>query len=92
MDKMPANEELGFLYKKCKLIRPWVISALVFVPEYMDALKSYPGSLNDETVFEVIKNTYVGMLERGEGYRTARAIAKRVSQDVRGDPQAWQEK
>ena len=90
-DKLKGNE-LWFLYKKCKRIRPVVISKIQLVDEYMQALREYPGSLNDETVFEIIRDVYNGMCERGESYRTARDVVNKVSRDLYGDPHAWQYK
>lgn len=80
---------MSFLYKKCKKIRPYVISEISLVKEYMDALKDYSGSLDDNSVYDIIKETYLGMMERGEDYRTARDVINKVSKDVMGSSEAW---
>lgn len=90
--KLVRNKELGFLYKKCKKIRPYVISQIALVPEYIEALKAYTGSLDDDSVYEVIKGTFKNMLADGKGYRTARDAMNKISKDVKGDSFAWQYK
>lgn len=47
-EKLQANKELGFLYKKCS-IRPYVISQMALVPEYVEAIKAYKGEINKRT-------------------------------------------
>ena len=83
------NGEFGFLYKKLS-IRPYVISLIELVPEYMDALKSSKAPLNDKTVYEIIKNTYIQMYNNGEDSKTSRNILNKISQDVMGSSHAWQ--
>lgn len=82
------NSELGFLYKKLT-IRASVISQIAFVPEYVEALKTFSGTLNNKTVYEVIKSTYKQMLSEGKSYRTARDVMNKVSKDVTGDSSSW---
>ena len=89
MESLERNE-LTFLYKKCQKIRPWVISQMALVPEYMSALKEYTGNLDDESVYRIISYVYRDMLSNGQGYRTARDVVNKVSKDVRGDSSAWQ--
>lgn len=86
---LKPNNELGFLYKKCKKIRPSVISSLVFVPEYIDAIKAYGGFINDEVLYEIIREKFMEMCGNGNGYRTARSIINKISKDVKGDTFAW---
>lgn len=83
------NSELGFLYKKLS-IRPSIISKMALVPEFVEALKSYSGALDDHTVYEVIKKTYKQMLLDGKSYRTARDVMNKVSKDVTGESSTWQ--
>lgn len=87
-DGLKPNTELGFLYKKTH-IRPGVISAMALVPEFMEALKAYQGSLTDQSVYEVLKETYKQMLADGKNYRTARDVMNKVSMDVTGDSFTW---
>lgn len=83
------NDEMGFLYKKCKLIKPYVISLIALVPEFMDALKAYTGTLDDNSVYEIIKETYKSMMSNGNTYRTARDAMNKISRDVKGDSGFW---
>ncbi len=87
---LPTNKEFGFLYKKCQKIRPWVLSEITLVPEFMEALRSYEGTLDDDAVFEIIKKRYIEMYEKKQSYRTARAVMNAISKDVKGDSSAWQ--
>lgn len=89
-NNLPVNE-LGFLYKKCKKIRPWVISELAFVPEYMDAIKSFTGMIDDDAVYSIVCREYKAMIATGSGYRTARDVINKISKDVKGSSSAWQE-
>lgn len=88
-DGLKPNTELGFLYKKSS-IRPGVISKLSLVPEFVEALKSYKGNLDDAAIYEILKCTFKQMLADGKGYRTARDIMNKVSKDIIGDSSAWQ--
>lgn len=95
MNKKPntnlgRNSEFGFLYKKLS-IRPSVISKMVFVPEYLEALKTTTKDLNDITVYEILKETFVEMCNDGKDYRTARDVMNKVSKDVMGDSSAWKD-
>ncbi len=87
--KLKNNDEVGFLYKKCKKIRPSVISMLVFVPEYMNAIKNYTEYINDEVLYEILRTEFKTMCKNGRDYRTARGIMNKVSKDVKGDSLAW---
>lgn len=87
-NSLGPNSKLGFLYKKCT-IKPYVISKIAHVPEYMDALLSYEGSLDDYSVYSIIRDTYKKMYEQNKGHDLARSILKQVSRDVTGDPQTW---
>lgn len=89
-NKLKNNDEVGFLYKKCKKIRPSVISMLVFVPEYMNAIKKYTGYINDEVLFEILRKEFKTMCENGTAYRTARGIMNKISKDVKGDSSFWE--
>lgn len=87
--KLNTNEEFGFLYKKTS-IRPSVISLIAFVPEYMEALRNFNGTLDDQSIYEIIKSEYKKILNEGKGDRYSRSIMKRISKDVKGDSLAWQ--
>lgn len=86
------NREVGFLYKKCKKIKPSVISAMALVPEFIEVIKAYEGSIDDETVYELLREKSKEMYNRGKGglYRTARDVMKKVSRDVKGDTLVWE--
>ena len=86
---LSRNEELGFLYKNCTKIRSYVISEIALVPEFMESLKGYTGTLDDGSVYEVLKKTYKQMLADGKGYRTAKAVVSKISKDVTGDSASW---
>lgn len=86
---LTANSEFGFLYKKCQKIRPYVLSMIALVPEYMEALKSYDGELNDETIYEIVRDEYLKMYNAHNSKRVARNIVNKISKDVKGDSLAW---
>lgn len=86
---LKRNQEFSFLYKNTS-IRGMVISKMTFVPEYMDALRAYKGTLDDNAVYEVIRATYLKMLENGTAYKTAKDVLRKVSKDVKGDSLAWE--
>lgn len=90
-DRLLPNTEMGFLYKKCTCIRPYVISQLALVPEFMDALKSFNGSFNDEVVYNILKDVSQKMIQDGTMYRTARGIMNKISKDVKNNSFAWKE-
>lgn len=90
-NNLPVNE-LGFLYKKCKKIRPWVISELALVSEYMEAIKSFTGVIDDDVVYSIVCREYKAMLADGSDYRTARDVINKISKDVTGSSFSWQEK
>ncbi len=83
------NDEFGFLYKKTS-IRPSVISAIATIPDYMEALRAFTGTLDDQSVYEIIKATYTNILAEGRSNRASRSVMKRISKDVKGDSLAWQ--
>lgn len=88
---LQRNEEFGFLYKNCKKIRAYVISQIALVPEFMQALREFDGTLDDNTVYEVLKKTYIQMLADGRGYRTAKSALNKVSKDVTGNTATWRD-
>lgn len=86
------NREVGFLYKKCKRIKPSVISAMALVPEFIEVIKGFEGDINDEIVYELLRKKSKEMYNQGKGglYRTARDVMKKVSRDVKGDALEWE--
>lgn len=88
--KLATNKELGFLYKKCKKIRPSIISQIVFCPEFTKIIKDYKGEINDEVIFELLSAKFREMCSDNTDYRTARGIINKISKDVKGDSFAWQ--
>lgn len=89
-EKLQANKELGFLYKKCS-IRPYVISQMALVPEYVEAIKAHKGEINNRVVYEIIRKVYLKMLSEGKNFRTATDVMNKVSKDVTGDSATWRE-
>lgn len=86
------NREVGFLYKKCKKIKPSVISEMALVSEFVEVVKGFNGDINDEVVYELLCAKSKEMYNRGKGglYRTARDVMKKVSRDVKGDTHFWE--
>lgn len=89
-EKLQANKELGFLYKKCS-IRPYVISQMALIPEYVEAIKAYKGEINNQVVYEIVRKVYLKMLSEGKNFRTATDVMNKVSKDVTGDSATWRE-
>lgn len=88
--KLKDNAEVGFLYEKCKLVKPNVISKMVFTPEYIEAIKAYDGYINDYVLYNIIRKKYKEMQAEGKDYRTARDIMRKISRDVKGDSLAFE--
>lgn len=88
--KFGYNADFGFLYKKLSIISPSVISMMVYVPEYIEALKASSETLDDQTVYKILKTTYKKMLADGKDSRKARYIMTRISREVMGNSTAWQ--
>lgn len=89
MAKLERNSQLGFLYKKTS-IRPYVISQIALVPEFMEALMAFDGTFDNEVVYNILRTVYLKMVAEGKSYRTARDTMNKVSKDVKGDSSAWQ--
>lgn len=87
-ERLQASKDLGFLYKKCT-IRPYVISQMALVPEYVDAIKAHKGEINNQTVYEIVGSVYLKMLSEGKNFRTATDVMNKVSKDVTGDSATW---
>lgn len=86
------NSEFAFLYKKCKKVKPHVISSITLVSEYMDAIREAVNanvSINDEVLYDIIKSTYFHMLDENKGYKTARRVMNAISRDLTGDTVSW---
>lgn len=89
--KLVPNTEIGFLYRKCKKIKPGTISMMNWVPEFNEVIKNYQGGFNDEVVFQLVSIKFNEMYANGEAYRTATRVIKKISREVTGDPNAWKE-
>ena len=86
---------LGFLYKKCKVIRQGSISKIQYVPEYIEALKAAAESnvvFDDREVFEIIQEVWTSGLMNQAHNKNARQVLQNISRDLYGDPHAWQYK
>lgn len=88
--KFGHSEGLGFLYKKLTIISPCSISHIFLVPEYVEALKASSATLDDKTVYEIVKSVYKQLLADDKDSRNARYVIKRISKEVMGDSAAWQ--
>jgi len=75
---------LTFLYKKCVKLRPSVITDLAWVPEYMDALEAYKGSINDNVVLDIVGLTHAELVAAGKDYRFANKVFEKIYADVNG--------
>ncbi len=87
-----ANPYVGFLYKKCKLIRPSTISKMQYVPEFIEAIKALEGTeveINDNIVYNTLKDVMSRMVLEGRSYHNASGVMNRISKEVIGDPSAW---
>lgn len=91
-EKIRVNKEVGFLYKKCKKIKPSVITALALVPEFVEVIKQFKGDINDEAVYRLLREKSKEMCNQGDDslYRVARDVMKKVSRDVRGNTLLWE--
>ncbi len=94
MGNLKLNE-IRVLYHKCEKIRPWVISEMGYVPEYMRVVRQVyedGGVLNDQVIFQIVRDVYKELYRQGNGYKKARDVVNKISKDVYGDPHAWQYK
>lgn len=92
---MQPNEDLKFMYGRCKRIRRSIISSIPYVPEYVEAIaymKRRGVFFNEETLFMIIAIVFEKMTNKGVHYRTALEIAKKISKDLHGDINAWKTK
>lgn len=89
-EKLQANKELGFLYKKCT-IRPYVVSQMALVPEFVEAIKAITGEINNRVVYETIRKVQLKMMSEGKNSRTSTDVMNKVSKDVTGDSKTWRE-
>lgn len=89
-EKLRANKELGFLYRRCS-IRPYVISQMALIPEFVEAIKGCTGEVNNQVVYETIKDVYIKMLSEGRNTRTSTDVMNKVSRDVTGSSATWRE-
>lgn len=85
------NDELGRLYKECKLIRPVEISLIAHTQEFIDALLQHGGPYNDEVVYKILKEEYKAMKSRGYVNRRATDTMNKISKSVTGDSSTWRE-
>lgn len=82
-------EGLGFLYKKCS-IPPYIISSIADVPEYLNAVKVFDGDLNDNSIYEIIRDAYVRMLSEKKFSSIARSVMRNISKSVKGNSDLWE--
>lgn len=83
------SEGLGFLYKKCS-IHPYIISNIADVPEYLNAVKKFDGDLNDDSIYEIIRDSYIQMLSEKKSSSIAKRVMRNISKSVKGDPNLWE--
>lgn len=81
--------DLRFLYKKCKKIKPYTITAILRIPQFVDALSKHSGFIDDEVVYEVLRERYIQMMDDGKSFRPATNVLNQVSLAVVGDKSAW---
>lgn len=86
--KLPPNKELGFMYKKCSF-RPAVVSLIALVPEFSNAIKSYKYTINNQSVFFILRDEYLKMIFSGTVSSNATNIMNSISKDLFGDRRAW---
>lgn len=87
---LKTNKEVGFLYKKCKKIKPSTISMIGLVPEYNDVIKKYKGDIDDDVIYELVRTKFKEMYDSKSAYRTAKGVLKKISKEVKGDASAWE--
>ena len=79
---MERDRKLDFLFDKCPNIRPVNIINIEFTPSFCDAIKEYPGSLDENTVYEICCRVYDGILESGgRRYKESQCL-KKIARDI----------
>ena len=84
------SDELWYVFARCTIRRSTIRNIFVY-PEYVNAIKSYSGAINNEALYEIIKNEYVRLLRQGERMRGFRHVMNKVSLDVTGKTDTWRE-
>lgn len=88
-EKIDRNAALGYVYKVTN-IRPFVISLMSNVPEYIDAIQNHDGLLTDKVVYDILKDRSKKILaDNGVLPRCAKNILNAISKDVTGDSSSW---
>lgn len=93
MDGHPKyNAEIPMLYK-CKKLTSLTVAKIGYVSEFVEAIKDYMAKSGDildgDSVYEVIRNKFIWMLENDRSNRMARGVMIRMSKEVKGDGEAW---
>lgn len=60
-----------------------------FIPEFVEALKSFDGELDSETAYEVLKTVSNQMIKDGKMRKNVRQTMNHVSKFVKGDNRLW---
>ena len=85
------NKPLWFLYGKCRLIKPYTIGKISYIPSFQNALLEYENSLDDLSIYIILKYTYLRIMDEngGKGFEHGTAVMNEVSKAVTGDPKIW---
>lgn len=89
-----SNDEFGFLYKKCKTVKPIIISAIANIPEFMEAIRDADVSgifWCDQTLYDVLRRKSLKMVKDGVAYHSATNIMNRISKAVTGSADTWKQ-
>lgn len=84
-----VDENAAMLYNSCKRINIYIISKIAEVPEFVEALKAYKGTLSDNVVYEVLKSEYKKEMLDGNKNQTKNNILNRISYKLKGNREAW---
>lgn len=84
-----TDENVAMLCNSCKKINIYVINKIAEVPEFVEALKAYKGTLSDNVVYEVLKSEYKKEMLNGDRKQIKNRILNRISFKLKGNREAW---
>lgn len=84
-----VDENAAMLYNSCKKINIYVINKIAEIPEFVEALKAYKGTLSDNVVYEVLKSEYKKEMLNGDKSPIKNGILNRISKKIKGNREAW---
>lgn len=91
--KLPSFVGMEFLYRRLSM-PPTYVSIMGCIEEYANAIRSYQGHFDDMSVYKIILNEWVKMIENGDGRifdrRHKISVLRAASMAAKGSRDAWE--